>query len=83
MKTLGELGSGADIVSVGEYRLAREAGVLPEKIVFSGVGKTDEEIEEVLTESKATIKSFNVESKDELDSINQIAKGLAKSTCRL
>ena len=76
LKTLGELGSGADIVSVGEYRLAREAGVLPEKIVFSGVGKTDEEIEEVLTESKATIKSFNVESKDELDSINQIAKGL-------
>src|SRR5829696_4574365 len=48
LATLAAEGLGADIVSIGEYRLARAAGVPPERILFSGVGKTAEEMVEAL-----------------------------------
>lgn len=74
VKILGQLGSGADIVSGGELKRALEAGISPEKIVFSGVGKTEEEILYALKVSKNGIFSFNVESLEELELINICAK---------
>ena len=50
LKTLGDLGAGMDVVSGGEYRRARAAGVPGSRIVFSGVGKTREEMRLALTE---------------------------------
>ena len=44
IKMLGKIGSGADVVSKGELKLALDSGISPKKIVFSGVGKTKEEI---------------------------------------
>src|SRR6202023_1487884 len=44
IRTLARLGAGADVVSGGELRRAREAGIPPEKIMFSGVGKTSREL---------------------------------------
>jgi diaminopimelate decarboxylase len=70
LKVLGELGCGADIVSGGELFRASVAQISPDRIVFSGVGKTDHEITEALD---AGIHSFNVESVNELLSINRIA----------
>ena len=78
LKILASLGSGADIVSGGELKRAMEAGISPEKIVFSGVGKTEEEIIFALKASKTGIFSFNVESIEELELINQCAKKLKK-----
>lgn len=69
------LGSGADIVSGGELYRALKAGIPPQKIVFSGVGKTDEEINEAI---RKNILMFNVESEEELEVINQIAGKLGK-----
>lgn len=71
VKLLGKAGSGADIVSGGELIRALEAGIHPSKIVFSGVGKTKEEINLAL---KNNIYSFNVESIEELELINTLAK---------
>lgn len=71
VKILAKLGSGADIVSGGELKRALEAGVPAQKIVFSGVGKTSDEIEFAL---KKEIYSFNVESIEELELINALAK---------
>lgn len=71
---LGKLGSGADIVSGGELKRAIESGIPAEKIVFSGVGKTEEEILYALKVSKSGIFSFNVESLEELELINLCAK---------
>jgi diaminopimelate decarboxylase len=78
LKVLATLGSGADIVSGGELRRALEAGIPSEKIVFSGVGKTQEEIDYALTVSKKGIYSFNVESIEELELINVRAKKLKR-----
>lgn len=77
LKVLASLGSGADIVSGGELKRALEAGIPAEKIVFSGVGKTEEEIAYAL-KLKGQLKSFNVESIEELELINTIAKKLKK-----
>jgi diaminopimelate decarboxylase len=74
LKILASLGSGADIVSGGELRRALEAGIASDKIVFSGVGKTEEEIIYALQISKKGIFSFNVESLEELELINACAK---------
>lgn len=74
LKILAKLGSGADIVSGGELKRALEAGIPPRKIVFSGVGKTEEEILFALKISKEGIFSFNVESLEELELINLCAK---------
>ena len=71
LSLLAKLGSGFDIVSGGELTRVLMAGGDPAKIVFSGVGKTEEEIIQALDNN---IMCFNVESKDELYTINKIAK---------
>ncbi|NPA49416.1 MAG: diaminopimelate decarboxylase [Thermodesulfobacteria bacterium] len=68
-------GSGADIVSGGELYRALKAGIPPEKIVFSGVGKTPREMREAL---KAGILMFNVESLGELQTLARVARSLGK-----
>jgi len=75
LKTFINLGGGVDIVSGGELFRALRAGVEPQKVVYSGVGKRDEEIEYALN---ADILMFNVESEQELDRINLIAGRLGK-----
>ena len=74
---LASLGSGADVVSIGELDKAIEAGIPSSKIIFSGVGKTDHELEQVI-KLVEPIKSINVESIEELFEINQIASKLNK-----
>lgn len=71
IKTIKNLGSGADVTSYGELWRVLNAGVPPEKIVFAGVGKTEEEIKLAI---KNKILMFNIESKDEAELINKIAK---------
>lgn len=71
LKILAKLGCGADIVSGGELSRALEAGIPASKIVFSGVGKLESEIDQALA---AKINSFNVESIEELQMINSRAK---------
>jgi diaminopimelate decarboxylase len=68
---LRDLGAGADIVSGGELARCLEAGIPGSRIVFSGVGKRDEEIEAALD---AKVRSIHVESAQEIDAIEQIAK---------
>lgn len=75
LNLLTKEGSGFDIVSKGELYRALQAGSDPSKIVFSGVGKTDEEIEMALV---AGILMFNIESEAELYTINNVAKRLGK-----
>ncbi len=75
IKTLSQLGCGADLVSGGELFRALEAEVPPSKIVFSGVGKTREEIDYAL---KKKILCFNVESEQELVLIDTVAKSQKK-----
>ena len=74
--TLARLGAGADIVSLGELQRAMAAGIMPEKIVFSGVGKTDDEMAAGL---EAGIRQFNVESLAELDQLAAVADRLGKT----
>ena len=71
IKTIKNLGGGADVTSYGELWRVLNAGVPPEKIVFAGVGKTEEEIKLAI---KNKILMFNIESKDEAELINKIAK---------
>ncbi|MGH7885613.1 MAG: diaminopimelate decarboxylase, partial [Thermodesulfobacteriota bacterium] len=75
LKAFSDLGAGFDIVSVGELKRVLRAGGDPSKVVFSGVGKTDLEIEEAIN---ANILFFNVESEEELLKINEIAVRLRK-----
>ncbi|SMX26392.1 Diaminopimelate decarboxylase [Pelagimonas phthalicica] len=70
LRTLAAEGAGMDVVSGGELARALAAGVPGERIVFSGVGKTDEEIHAALT---AQIRQFNVESEPEMAAISRIA----------
>ncbi len=70
LKLLVKEGAGADAVSSGEIYIALKAGFSPSTITFAGVGKRDDEIEYAL---KQNIFSFNVESVQELDVINEIA----------
>ncbi len=79
LKTLADLGSGADTVSEGEIRRAIKAGIPPEKIVFSGVGKTRSEMQYAL---EVDIKQFNVESLEELEILNKVA-GKANKKARV
>jgi len=74
LKTLGDLGSGADCVSEGEIRRALLAGISPQKIVFSGVGKTRSEMAYALEQG---IFQFNVESRPELIALNEVATALS------
>jgi diaminopimelate decarboxylase len=75
LRTLARLGAGMDIVSGGELRRALAAGVPGERIVFSGVGKTKDEMAAALD---ARILCFNVESEPELEALSEVAasKGL-------
>lgn len=73
LKTLGRLGAGADVVSGGELAKALAAGIPAGRIVFSGVGKTREEMADAL---KAGIHQFNVESEPELDMLDEVARSL-------
>ena len=75
LQCLAKLGAGFDIVSIGELERALIAGAKPEKIVFSGVGKTVREMERALN---VGIKCFNVESESELDRLQEVAKRLNK-----
>lgn len=75
LNLLARLGSGFDIVSAGELRRVIAAGGNPDKIVFSGVGKSAEEIRFAL---HTGIKCFNVESAAELDRIQQVASSINK-----
>ncbi|MBI1912071.1 MAG: diaminopimelate decarboxylase [Deltaproteobacteria bacterium] len=75
LKAFAEEGSGFDIVSGGELYRALKAGADPKKIVFSGVGKREDEIEYAL---KSNILMFNVESPQELAAIDSIAGRLKK-----
>ena len=70
IRTLAELGAGADIVSGGELQRALTAGIASQRIVFSGVGKTDPEIVAALDTG---ILQFNIESRPELEAINRLA----------
>src|SRR5580692_1688913 len=70
LKLFSEMGAGFDIVSVGELMRCLRAGADPRKIVFSGVGKTDEEIAAAL---EAGILMINVESRPELHRVAEVA----------
>ena len=74
LKTLGDAGAGMDVVSGGEYMRAKAAGVPGDRIVFSGVGKTADEIRLALT---GGIRQFNVESEPEMQVLNAVALELA------
>ncbi len=78
LKMLAQAGAGVDIVSGGELFRALKAGVSPERIVFSGVGKTDAEILAALSASPAGVLSFNVESAHELLRLNELGKKTGK-----
>ena len=75
LKIIKNNGLGADVVSIGELQKVLKVGFKPNKIVFSGVGKTDEEINFAL---KNNIKQINVESEEELTEIGNQALSLKK-----
>ncbi|MFN3674197.1 MAG: diaminopimelate decarboxylase [Bosea sp. (in: a-proteobacteria)] len=75
LKTLAALGAGADTVSEGEVRKALAAGFPPEKIVFSGVGKSESELRFAV---EAGIYQVNIETEGELDLLSRVAAGLGK-----
>ncbi len=70
LKVLGDLGAGMDVVSGGEYMRARAAGVPGERIVFSGVGKTLDEMRLALG---GGIRQFNIESEPEMEALSFVA----------
>lgn len=76
LATLARLGLGADVVSGGELARALAAGIAAEKIVFSGVGKTAEEMAQAL---EAGIGQFNVESEPEAEMLSAVATRLGKT----
>lgn len=71
LKVLKDLGAGADVVSVGELKRALKAGVSPDNIVFSGVGKSRSDLAFAV---QVGIKQINVESEDELILLNEVAQ---------
>ena len=75
LKIIALHGGGADIVSGGELFRALKAGIAPDKIVYSGVGKTPEEMKFALT---SNICMFNVESKQELQALDTIAGAMGR-----
>ena len=75
LTTLAREGAGADVVSLGELMRATKAGIPGERIVFSGVGKTEEEMEAAL---EVGIKQFSVESEAELETLNLVAGRVGK-----
>lgn len=75
VKHFADLGAGADCVSIGEVRRALLAGIAPYKIIFSGVGKSDDEIREAI---ESDILYINVESEAELGRVETVASSLKK-----
>lgn len=75
LKTLGQLGAGADVVSVGEIKRALKAGIPAERIVYSGVGKTAEDMAYALN---VGVYQINAESDVELAQLNRVAANLGK-----
>ncbi|MBW4709703.1 diaminopimelate decarboxylase [Roseobacter sp. YSTF-M11] len=75
LKTLAQAGAGMDVVSGGEYRRAKAAGVPGDRIVFSGVGKTAAEIRLAL---EGGIRQFNVESEPEMEVLNATALAMGQ-----
>ena len=75
LKILKKMGSGADVVSGGELLKVIKSGIKPHKIVFSGVGKTEDEIKLAI---RKKILLINVESENEAILINKIAGNLKK-----
>ena len=73
LNILARLGSGFDIVSIGELLRVLEAGGDPMKVVFSGVGKREDEMKFALEQN---IKCFNVESESELLKLNKVAENM-------
>ena len=73
LKLLGAAGAGMDVVSAGEYLRAKAAGIPGERIVFSGVGKTKEEMRIAL---EGGIRQFNVESEPEMRDLSEVAMSL-------
>lgn len=78
LQLMAQAGIGADIVSGGELRRCLHAGIAPGHIVFSGVGKTEDEIAQALD---AGIARFNVESRDELDALQRVARERGRIAC--
>src|ERR1700741_1164103 len=76
VKTLADLGAGADVVSEGELKRARAAGVAPDKIMFSGIGKTAAELALAVDEG---ILCVNVESDAELELLSSIARSKGRA----
>jgi diaminopimelate decarboxylase len=76
LRTLAKLGAGADVVSGGELKRALAAGIPPERIVFSGVGKTEAELQAALA---ADILCINVESEPELELLSRLASARGKT----
>ena len=76
LRTLAKLGAGADVVSGGELKRALAAGIPPDKILFSGVGKTADEIRAALAEN---ILCINVESEPELELLSAIATEMGRT----
>ena len=72
VRTLAKLGAGADVVSEGELKRARAAGIAPDKIMFSGIGKTARELALAVDEG---ILCVNVELEGELELLSSIAQG--------
>ncbi|SMH41003.1 diaminopimelate decarboxylase [Maritimibacter sp. HL-12] len=73
LKLLGDMGAGMDVVSGGEYLRAKAAGVPGERIVFSGVGKTREEMRLAL---EGGIRQFNLESEPEMLALSEVATSI-------
>ena len=77
LRELKKIGSGADVVSLGELLKVLKAGISPKKIVFSGIGKTEEEI---IVAIRKKVLLINIESESEANLINKISKNLSKIT---
>ena len=73
LRTLAKFGAGMDVVSAGEYKRARDAGVEGNRIVFSGIGKTSAEMKMALSEG---VRQFNVESEEELFVLSRLANSM-------
>ncbi|MEZ5750738.1 MAG: diaminopimelate decarboxylase [Paracoccaceae bacterium] len=73
LKVLGDLGAGMDVVSIGEYLRAKAAGVPGDRIVFSGIGKTRDEMRLAL---EGGIRQFNIESEPEMEALSEVAASM-------
>lgn len=78
VRTFAALGCGAEVVSGGELRLALQCGVNPDRILFNGVAKTNDEIDQALCAGERGILSIQIESAEEIPRIQARAKALSR-----